>query len=60
MHGVLQNFNYLNSYLRNPFCLTIKNYAMSDSFADFVNELETAEQPEVCSMDNPECEACGS
>lgn len=41
-------------------CLTIKNYAMSDSFADFVNELETAEQP-TCSMENPEeCEACGS
>ena len=33
---------------------------MSDSFADFVNELENAEQPEACSMDNPECEACGS
>lgn len=33
---------------------------MSDTFADFVNELENAEQP-VCSMENPEdCEACGS
>jgi hypothetical protein len=33
---------------------------MTDSFADFVNELETAEQP-TCNMDSPEdCEACGS
>jgi hypothetical protein len=32
----------------------------NDSFADFVNELETAEQP-VCNLENPEdCEACGS
>jgi len=33
---------------------------MSDSFANWVNELENAEQPEACSIDNPECEACGS
>jgi len=34
---------------------------MSDnSFANWVNELESAEQPEACSIDNPECEACGS
>jgi hypothetical protein len=33
---------------------------MSDSFANWVNELEEAEQPEACSIDNPECEACGS
>tara|TARA_R100000951_G_C2637401_1_gene179765 strand:+ start:1595 stop:1696 length:102 start_codon:yes stop_codon:yes gene_type:complete len=33
---------------------------MSDSFANFVNELESAEQP-TCGIDNPEdCEACGS
>jgi len=32
----------------------------NDSFADFVSELENAEQP-TCNMDNPEdCEACGS
>jgi len=31
-----------------------------DSFNDFVNELEQAEQPS-CNIDNPEdCEACGS
>lgn len=33
---------------------------MSDSFANFVAELETANQPVACTIDNPECEACGS
>lgn len=33
---------------------------MCDSFEDFVAELETAEQPVACTIDNPECEACGS
>jgi hypothetical protein len=34
---------------------------MSDnSFANWVDELENAEQPEACSIDNPDCEACGS
>jgi len=33
---------------------------MSDSFANWVNELEEADQPEACSIDNPDCEACGS
>jgi hypothetical protein len=33
---------------------------MSDSFANWVNELEDADQPEACSIDNPDCEACGS
>ena len=33
---------------------------MSDSFEDFVNELENKEQPS-CNLENPEeCEACGS
>ena len=30
------------------------------SLEDFCNELENAEQPQQCSIDNPECEACGS
>lgn len=31
-----------------------------DSFADFINELTSQEQP-TCNIDNPEdCEACGS
>jgi len=33
---------------------------MSDSFADFVNELETSDKNAnaQCSIDNPECESC--
>ena len=31
-----------------------------NDFADFIDELTTAEQP-TCNIDNPEdCEACGS
>jgi len=29
-------------------------------FGDWLNELETKEQPEVCTIDDPDCEACGS
>jgi len=33
---------------------------LTDSFNDFVKELEQAEQPS-CNLENPEdCEACGS
>lgn len=31
-----------------------------ESFNDFIKELEEKEQPEQCSIDNPDCEACGS
>jgi|TARA_R110000868_G_scaffold108264_1_gene295736 hypothetical protein len=32
----------------------------NDSFADFINEMETMEQP-VCNIENQDdCEACGS
>lgn len=34
--------------------------SLEGDFADWVNELEQAEQPKACSIDNPECEACGS
>jgi hypothetical protein len=33
---------------------------MESDFADWVSELEEAEQPKACSIDDPECEACGS
>jgi hypothetical protein len=33
---------------------------MKDSFNDWVEDLENQEQPEQCSIDNPDCEACGS
>jgi hypothetical protein len=33
---------------------------VSDDFADFINELESKDQP-TCNLENPEdCEACGS
>jgi len=31
-----------------------------DSFNDFIKEMEEADQPEACSIDNPECDSCGS
>lgn len=34
--------------------------AWEDTMSDWINELETMEQPEACSIDNPDCEACGS
>jgi hypothetical protein len=37
-----------------------KGKAWEDTMSDWINELETMEQPEACSIDNPECEACGS
>ena len=40
-----------------------KDFQMDDSFADFVNELESSEKNKnaSCNLDNPEdCEACGS
>ena len=36
---------------------------MSDkeqSFLDYLKEVEEAPQPESCSIDNEDCEACGS
>ncbi len=34
---------------------------MSDDFADFIDELQNSEKNEsACSIDNPDCEACGS
>jgi len=34
--------------------------APKDSFDQFIEELAQQEQPEQCSIDDPECEACGS
>lgn len=30
------------------------------SFEDYLKALEEAPQPEACSIDNPDCEECGS
>ena len=31
-----------------------------DIFANWIEDLEEKEQPESCSIDNPDCENCGS
>ena len=31
-----------------------------DTFSGWLEELETQEQPVACSIDNPDCENCGS
>jgi hypothetical protein len=38
----------------------MSEYQNSDSFADFIDELETSEknQNAQCSIDHPECESC--
>ncbi len=38
----------------------MSDFQMSDSFADFIDELETSEKNDnaQCSIDNPECESC--
>jgi len=37
------------------------DFELSDSFADFVDELANSDKNDnACSIDNPECEACGS
>ena len=32
----------------------------NDTFDSWVEDLEEAEQPETCSIDDEDCEACGS
>jgi len=34
--------------------------APKDSFDQFIEELAQQEQPEQCSIDDPECDSCGS
>jgi hypothetical protein len=37
------------------------DFELNDSFADFVDELANSEKNDnACSIDNPECEGCGS
>ena len=31
-----------------------------DIFGSWLNELEEKEQPEVCNIEDPDCEACGA
>jgi hypothetical protein len=34
--------------------------SMNDTFDSWVNNLEDQEQPDACSIDDEDCEACGS
>jgi|2_EtaG_2_1085320.scaffolds.fasta_scaffold201013_2 hypothetical protein len=34
--------------------------AKIDTFESWIVDLEDKEQPEACSIDNPDCENCGS
>ncbi len=37
------------------------DFDLPDDFADFIDELSTSDKNQnACSIDNPECEACGS
>ena len=36
------------------------DFGFENDFADFVDELTNDEKNNQCSIDNPECEACGS
>ena len=37
------------------------DFELSDDFADFVDELTTSDKnANACSIDNPDCEGCGS
>lgn len=37
------------------------DFEIADNFADFVDELTTSDKnANACSIDNPDCEGCGS
>ena len=39
----------------------MNDFDMAEGFEDFVDELTSSEKNQnACSIDNPECEACGS
>jgi hypothetical protein len=40
---------------------TMDDFQLEGDFADFVDELQSSEKNEnACSIDNPDCEGCGS
>lgn len=39
---------------------TASQNAEENSFDSWLTDLEDKEQPQACSIDDPECEACGS
>jgi hypothetical protein len=40
--------------------MATNNFDFETDFADFIDQLETVAQPKACSIDNPDCEGCGS
>jgi len=36
------------------------NKDLENDFNNWVENLEKQEQPEACSIDNPDCDSCGS
>jgi|TARA_B110000879_G_scaffold5966_1_gene7812 hypothetical protein len=56
-----QIFLYWDDELTNKTNDMNDDFVMDDSFADFVNDLTTNKANEnACSIDNPDCEGCGS
>ena len=56
-----QIFLYWDDELINKPNDMTDDFAMNDSFADFVDELTTSKvNDNACSIDNPDCEGCGS
>jgi len=56
-----QIFLYWDDELTNKTNDMPEDFVMDDSFADFVNDLTTNKANEnACSIDNPDCEGCGS
>ena len=39
---------------------TVPQNPKEDSFDSWLDDLEGKEQPETCTIDDPDCEACGS
>jgi hypothetical protein len=60
-HKSSQIFLYWDEQVTNKKNDMPDDFGMNDSFADFVNDLTTSEKNEnACSIDNPDCEGCGS
>jgi hypothetical protein len=40
----------------------VRNYKerLRNAWDDWLNDMSDREQPDACSVDNPDCEACGS
>jgi hypothetical protein len=56
-----QIFLYWDDELTNKPNDMTEDFGMNDSFADFVDDLTTSKTNEnACSIDNPDCEGCGS